>query len=130
MGEATARPRGGKLPPHVEMRDLLLMIVESDPTITVQCLNNLLRGTWPDRARVSNAIISRAQHNCLIAIKQMRNIRPTGTAHLRRTNGMSNIRKVWRAVCLSHLKCDMSRVMCVFLNPRKMNKIVLFLNHL
>ena len=57
-----------------EMRDLLLMVIESDPTITLQRLNDLLRETWPDKPRVSNATISRALHNCLISVKQTRNI--------------------------------------------------------
>ena len=36
-GEATARPRGGNRPFKVdESRDLLLMLVEADPTITLQ----------------------------------------------------------------------------------------------
>ena len=75
-GEATARPRGGNRLPKVdnEMRDLLVMIIKSDPTITLQRLNNLLRETWPDKPRVSNTTISRALHNCLISIKQTRNI--------------------------------------------------------
>ena len=75
-GEATASPRGGNRPFKVddEMRDLLLMVVDSDPTTTLQRLNDLLRETWPDKPRVSNATISRALHNCLVSIKQTRNI--------------------------------------------------------
>ena len=75
-GEVTVRPRGGNRPEKIdnETRDLLLMVVEPDPTITLQRLNNLLRETWPDKPQVSNPTISRALHNCLISVKQTRNI--------------------------------------------------------
>ena len=75
-GEVTASARGGNRPHKVddETRDLLLMVIDSDPTITLQRLNNLLRETWPEKPRVSNSTISRALHNCLVSVKQTRNI--------------------------------------------------------
>lgn len=75
-GETTARRRGGNRPRKVddEMVDFFVMMIESDPTITLKRLNDAVREIWPNKPHVSTATISRALHGSLITVKQIRNI--------------------------------------------------------